>query len=170
MVIYVYTGEGAGKTTNAIGLALRTAGHGKKAAVIQFLKWWKGTGEYKIQEKLLPYYQVFQFGREGWHGFGNLTEEDKKLCEQALEFSKSVVKKGLDLLILDEINLAMFTGMLDEKKVLKYLEEMRSFKDLDIVLTGRYAPKRIIEIADVVNEIRTLKEPKEMITKEGINY
>ena len=171
MVIYVYTGEGAGKTTNAIGLAVRTAGQKRYAVIIQFLKWYP-TGEYKIQNRLKPYYRIYQFGRKGWHGKKNLKEKDKELCEGAFEFAKNLLKKkNLDLLVLDEINLAMAWGMLETEKVVKYLKEVKlNRKNLDVVLTGRYAPKNIIEIADVVNEIKSVKEPKEMITKKGINY
>ena len=81
MSIYLYTGEGAGKTTNALGLALRSVGHKHKVIIIQFLKWWKNTGEFKIARKLVPYYRIYQFGRRGWHGFKNLTEKDKELAQ-----------------------------------------------------------------------------------------
>ena len=56
--IYLYTGTGGGKTTNALGLALRSVGHGHKVVIIQFMKWWKNTGEYKIRKKLQPYYEI----------------------------------------------------------------------------------------------------------------
>jgi len=106
--IYLYTGTGGGKTTNALGLALRSVGHRYKVVIIQFMKWWKNTGEYKIRRKLAPYYEIYQFGRKGWIGLNNLTEEDKKLAEEALEFTKKIVKeKKPHLLVLDEINLAV---------------------------------------------------------------
>ena len=105
--IYLYTGTGGGKTVNALGLALRSVGHEHKVVIIQFLKWWKNTGEYKIREKLQPYYQIYQFGRYGWKGLDNLGEEDRRLTKEGLEFAKKVVKeKKTHLLILDEINLA----------------------------------------------------------------
>src|SRR5512137_498515 len=91
--IYVYTGEGAGKTTASLGLAMRSIGHKHKVIVIQFLKWWKQTGEYKIQKMLKPYYEVHQFGRKGWIGLKNLTEKDKKLAKKALNFAVSIAKK-----------------------------------------------------------------------------
>ena len=90
--IYLYTGEGAGKTTNALGLALRCLGHGYKVVIIQFLKWWKNTGEYKFKKKM-PNYEVYQFGRKGWIGLTNLTEKDKQLCKKALNFAKKKAKE-----------------------------------------------------------------------------
>ena len=76
--IYLYTRTGGGKTANALGLALRSVGHGRKVVIIQFLKWWKNTGEYKIRHKLEPFYEIYLFGRDGWIGLDNLGKEDKK--------------------------------------------------------------------------------------------
>jgi cob(I)alamin adenosyltransferase len=86
--IYLYTGNGAGKTANALGLALRSVGHKRKVVIIQFLKWWKNTGEYKIRTLLKPYYEIHLFGRKGWIGLSNLGDEDRKLAQKALRFGK----------------------------------------------------------------------------------
>ena len=103
MAVYLYTGNGAGKTTNALGLALRSLGHNHKVIIIQFLKWWKNTGEYKFQ-KQNKNYKVYQFGRKGWHGFKNLTEKDKELAHKALDFSKKIVKKTNRAIVQKIIN------------------------------------------------------------------
>jgi cob(I)alamin adenosyltransferase len=167
--VYLYTGMGAGKTTNALGLALRSVGHKHKVIVIQFLKWWKNTGEYKIRHMLAPYYEIYQFGRKGWHGLGNLGEEDKKLASRALRFAEKIVnEKKPHLLVLDEINLAIYCELLDVKKVLEFLNRIP--KKTDIVLTGRHASKELIDRAEFVNEIVDVKYPKEMVTKKGIQY
>jgi len=167
--VYLYTGTGGGKTTNALGLALRSVGHRHKVVIIQFMKWWKNTGEYKIRKRLAPYYEIYQFGRKGWIGLGNLTEEDKKLAEDALEFAKKIVKeKKPHLLVLDEINLAVHCKLLDVKEVLELLEALP--KKTDVVLTGRYAPKELIERADIVNEVVEIKAPKKFPTTRGIQY
>ncbi len=184
--VYVYTGEGAGKTTNALGLALRTVGHKKKAIIIQFLKWWKNIGEYKIKKKLSPYYEIYQFGRPGWLNLSgrrkrvirvngekivvrDINELDKKICEKALEFAEKIMrKKKPRLLVLDEVNLAMHYKLLDVEKVLKFLEKIP--KNTHVVLTGRYAPKKILERAEFVNEIKLVKMPKHMVTTEGVQY
>jgi cob(I)alamin adenosyltransferase len=167
--IYLYTGTGAGKTTNALGLALRTVAHKRKVVIIQFLKWWKKTGEYKIMKRLYPYYEIYQFGRKGWIGFKNLGEEDKKLAGKGLRFAEKIMRKDKpNLLVLDEINLALYCKILDIDDVLKFLEKIP--KKTDIVLTGRYAPKKLIERSDFVNEIIDLKHPKKIPTTKGIQY
>jgi cob(I)alamin adenosyltransferase len=66
--IYLYTGTGGGKTANALGLALRTVGHRRNVLIIQFMKWWKDTGKYKIRKTLEPYYKIHQFGRKASTG------------------------------------------------------------------------------------------------------
>jgi len=184
--IYLYTGSGAGKTTNALGLALRSVGHKQKVVIIQFLKWWKNIGEYKIRKKLSPYYEIYQFGRPGWFKVKDkerkivraggkkfvvrsLEELDKKLAEEALKFAKEIVKrKKPNLLILDEINLALHWKLLDLKEVINFLDNLP--KKTNVVLTGRYAPKELIKKAHFVNEIKVIKMPKKFVTQKGIQY
>lgn len=173
MSVYLYTGEGGGKTTNALGLALRCIGHKKKVVIIQFLKWWKNTGEYKISMEscIKDYYKIYLFGREGWHGFDNLTVEDKKLCENALKFAGEISEKEKPyLLVLDEVNLSCYLKLLDANCVIETLNRIKKHnKDATIVLTGRYAPKELINFSDYVNEINTLKAG-EYELREGIQY
>ena len=165
----MYTGTGGGKTTNALGLALRCVGHGLKVVIIQFMKWWKNIGEYKVKDRLAPYYEIYQFGREGWIGLENLTEEDKKLAKKGLEFARKIVKeKRPHLLVLDEINLAVYCKLLDVKEVLRFLDEIP--EETHVVLTGRFALKELIERADIVNEIVEIKAPEEVPTTIGIQY
>jgi len=116
--IYLYTGTGGGKTTNALGLALRSLGHNHKVVIIQFMKWWKKTGEYKIRKRLKGY-EIYQFGRKGWKELGKLDERDKFLAKRGLKFAKRIMKKKKPhLLVLDEINLAVYCKLLDVKEVL----------------------------------------------------
>lgn len=167
--VYLYTGTGGGKTANALGLALRSVGHEHKVIIIQFLKWWKNTGEYKIRKRLEPFYEIYLFGREGWIGLDNLCKEDKKLSEDGLKVAKNIVKeKKLHLLVLDEVNLAIHCKMLDTKDVLEFLDSVPD--QTDVVLTGRYAPQELIDRADFVNEVNDIKQPKEMVTTKGIQY
>lgn len=167
--VYLYTGTGAGKTTSALGLALRAVGHKRKVIIIQFLKYWKNTGEYKIRRMLAPYYEIYQFGRKGWHGLGDLNEEDKKSAHKALKFAeKSVKEKKPHLLILDEVNLALHCNLLQTSEVLDFLEKLP--RKTDVVLTGRFAPKELMERAEFVNEIIDVKSPEETTTKEGMQY
>ena len=167
--VYLYTGTGAGKTANALGLSLRSVGHRRKVVIIQFLKWWKNTGECKVQRMLKPYYEIYQFGRKGWHGLSKLSEEDKKLAWKALRFAEKIVKeKKPHLLVLDEINLTLHCKLLEVKEILEFLDKLP--KRTDVVLTGRFAPKKLIERAEFVNEIIDVKHPKETVTTKGIQY
>jgi len=167
--IYLYTGNGAGKTANALGLALRSVGHKRRAVIIQFLKWWKNTGEYKIRTLLKPYYEIYLFGRKGWVGLGNLSDGDRKLAQKALRFAEKVAReKRPALLVLDEINLALYCQLLDTQEVLSFLDKIP--KGTDVVLTGRFAPRELLDRADFVNEVRDIKFPKRMITTRGIQY
>jgi cob(I)alamin adenosyltransferase len=167
--VYLYVGTGAGKTTNALGLALRSVGHRHKVIIIQFMKWWKNIGEYKVQKMLAPYYEIYQFGRKGWIGLSNLNDEDRKLAEKALKFAEKITnEKKPSLLVLDEINLALYCQLLDVREVIDFLNRIP--KNTDVVLTGRFAPQELIERADFVNEVKDVKYPKNMVTTIGIQY
>jgi len=167
--IYLYTGTGAGKTANALGLALRSVGHKRKVVIIQFMKWWKNTGEYKIRDMLSPYYKIYQFGRKDWVGLSNLGDDDRTLAHKALEFAEKIVKeKKPNLLVLDEINLALYCNLLDLRDVMEFLEKLQ--KKTNVVLTGRYAPKELVDKADFANEVVAVKYPKDMVTTQGIHY
>jgi len=167
--VYNFTGTGAGKTTNALGLALRNIGHKQKVVIIQFLKWWKKTGEYLFKDIMPEYYEIYQFGREGWTGLGNLTEEDKKLSHEGLEFAKKIMhEKKPDLLVLDEINLAVYCKMLTAEEVLDLLKNIP--EKTTVVLTGRFASKELIDRADFVNEIKEIKFPQNIPATKGIQY
>ena len=111
MAVYVWTGIGGGKTTSALGAALRTVAHGKKAVIIQFLKGRKDTGEYIIKDKLAPLYEIFQFGSECFVDLKNPSDDDKKRAQQALDFAKEKIKEKPHLLVLDEINIALSFDM-----------------------------------------------------------
>jgi cob(I)alamin adenosyltransferase len=181
--IYLFTGEGAGKTTNALGLAMRSIGHNHKVVMIQFMKWWKNTGEYKIQNKLKPYFKVYQFGRPVWlkldggkAKFGkkkfNVKEVQKLDREYALKglfkAEEIMLKDKPDLLILDEICLAVHSKLLRGSEVLAILDEIP--QKTTVVLTGRHASKSLIKKADFVNTMNVTKYPSNIPSEEGIQY
>jgi len=135
--------------------------------IIQFLKWWKTTGEYRFRKKM-PSYEIYQFGRKGWIGLKNLSEKDKQLCRKALNFAKKKVKEKPRLLVLDEINLALDNKLLDVDEVIDFFKTVP--KETNVVLTGRRAPKQLVEFADFVNEILDIKHPDKIPTVKGIQY
>jgi cob(I)alamin adenosyltransferase len=180
--IYLYYGTGGGKTANALGLALRSVGHAKTVVIIQFLKWKKDIGEFLIKDQLKPYYEIYQFGREVWLGekekiaeFGgekfnieSVKNPDKELARKALDFAAEILKRKPHLLVLDEINLATEWKLLEVKDVLKLLDSLP--KETNVIMTGRLAPKELIDRADFVNVVQEVKAPKKFELTEGIQY
>lgn len=181
--IYLYTGTGGGKTANALGLALRSVGHGKKVIIIQFLKWREDIGEYLIKNRLAPNYEIYQFGREAWIGDENKTEEfagekfevecvksvDKELAKKALDFARRIIReKKPHLLVLDEIALAAYWRILRVEDVLEMLDNLPT--ETSVIITGRLAPKELEDRADFVNVIQQIKMPKDFKLTEGIQY
>jgi len=166
-LIYLYTGEGGGKTTNALGLALRALGHGQKVVMIQFLKWWKNTGECLFKH---PNYLVYLCGREGWKSRSELNEEDKKEVEKGLWTFNEHIRTipSPDLIILDELNLAIKENLVSKETVLTLLKDIP--ERTTIVITGRDACQELIDRADVVNEIKEIKAPKKFPLKKGVQY
>lgn len=166
--VYLWTGKGWGKSTSAFGSALRALGHGYKVIIIQFMKGRKNIGEYKIRKKLGSKYQIYQFGRKGFVDLKKPSKEDKKLAKLGLEAAKKAARKKPFLLILDEIDLAVAIGLLDEKEVMQFLDTIPV--KTHVYLTGRYATKGLIKRADYVNEIKMIKGPKKLIGEKGIDY
>ena len=167
--IYLWTGEGAGKTTSALGVALRAVGHGMRIIVVQFMKGRKYIGEYKIMKKLKPYYQIYQFGRpEFIKPITKPTKKDKELAKKGLEFARKAANKKPHLLVLDEINLACAIGLVKTNDV---IDLVKHCSDRTIVyLTGRRAPSRLKQIAGFVNEVKLLKSPKKYPVRKGIEW
>ena len=178
-LVYLWTGKGAGKTTSALGVALRAVGHGKKVVIIQFLKGKKSIGEYKIKERLKPEYEIYQFGRSKFINPKKPEPEDYKLAKKGLEFAKEKLKEKPFLLILDEINLITgpktienirYQGLLNVKEVIDFLDKVPP--QTTVYLTGRYAPRELINRADFVTEIKEIKHPigDGVAARKGIEY
>jgi cob(I)alamin adenosyltransferase len=171
-LIQVYTGNGKGKSTAAIGQAVRAAGHGFKVGFISFFKDPDvfGYGEYGSLEKLGV--KTFLFARKHPHFYKELDPSDVcRQCAEGLEFIKELFRDpSWDMLVLDEMNIAMRDGLLKEEDVLSLLDT-KPVK-LELVLTGRGVGQKIIEKADLVSEIREVKHPysKGVKSRKGIEY
>lgn len=167
--IHACIGDGAGKTTSALGVGLRALGHGKRVVMIQFMKGRKEIGEYKIQ-KLLPKYKVYQFGKVGWVSYRHPAEFDKRRAKEGLEFAKKILQSENPphILILDEINLACGLHMLDTAEVVELLSHVPVATD--VYLTGRGAPSELLAISDFVTEIKQHKRPRRLQARKGIEY
>ncbi len=152
--VQVYTGNGKGKTTAAFGLALRAAGAGLKVYIGQFLK----KGEYSELNSINRFkdlIKVEQFGGKRYIG-QEIKEEDRELAKKGFKKIKEVIFSGeYDVVILDEINVALYYKLLSEEDLIDLIKNKPS--DVELVLTGRYASSQIIEIADLVTEMKEIK-------------
>jgi len=172
-LVIVYTGNGKGKTTAALGLCIRAVGYDEKVCIIQFIKGsWK-YGELDGIKKLAPNVELFQKGL----GFVGIIDdkldrsEHIKAANEAVQFAREKIQSGkYDIVILDEINVAIG---LDLIKVDDALELINSKPELlDLVLTGRNARQEIIDRADLVTEMREIKHPfqKGIMAQRGIDF
>lgn len=169
-LVQVYTGDGKGKTTAAFGLALRAIGRGLKVYVIQFIKGGFDYGELYIVDKL-PNLTLKAFGQGKFITDVPASPKDVKLAEEALALAEKVVNSGeYDIVILDEINVALHLRLINIEKVVKLVKNKPSH--VELVLTGRYAPKKIIEVADLVTEMKEIKHPyvKGVPPRKGIEH
>lgn len=169
-LIQVYTGNGKGKTTASLGLALRACGHGFKVAMIQFMKENHEYGEFKAAH-YLPGFKVIQVGRNDFVDLADPEPVDIQLATTGWQLAKDMIdSKEWDIIILDEINVAMACGLLNTAEIAAFLTAKP--REVEVVLTGRYAPEEIIALAHLVTEMQEVKHPfsKSVEARKGIDY
>jgi len=155
-MIQVYTGDGKGKTTAAVGLACRAVGHGYKVLIIQFMKGKFEYGELETARRLAPLMTIRPMGRGCRVSRERPDPEDVKCCHEAMLYAQRAIASGeYDIVVLDEINVAVDLELLKKEEVLKLLDERPSH--LELILTGRQAAQEIIERADLVTEMKEVK-------------
>jgi cob(I)alamin adenosyltransferase len=153
--VQVYTGNGKGKTTAALGLALRAVGRGMRVCVFQFIKGGGPYGEHLVAGKLAPLFTIIQSGRPGWVNTKDISE-DRRVAQDALQQAKRLLTSNdFDLIVLDEINGAVGFGLIDVEQVLELITLKP--EHVELVLTGRNAHERVIAAADLVTEMREIK-------------
>jgi len=169
-LVEVYTGDGKGKTTAAFGLALRAVGRGLKVYVIQFIKGGFDYGELYVVDRL-PSLVLKAFGRGKFVLKKPADGEDIRLAREAFELAKRVVAEGeYDVVVLDEVNVALSLGLISLDEVLELVRSKPVH--VELVLTGRGAPAEIVEVADLVTEMREVRHPfkKGVAARKGIEY
>jgi cob(I)alamin adenosyltransferase len=203
--IHVYTGDGKGKTTSALGLAMRAVGQGFSVFMVQFMKGGAYTGEYIAARNYLPRFEIVQFGRPcikqqkqlKIDGFSPKGSRDKTIFDfvrddidcgtcrycfindevqndyvkEGLKKSKEIVSSGrYNLVILDEINVAISLGLIPVEKVVELIKNKPA--KVELVLTGRGAPEEIIEVANLITEMKPHKHyfDKGQMARRGIEY
>ena len=171
-LVILYTGEGKGKTTAALGLALRAAGYKRKVLIVQFGKVWF-TGELEGIKMLEPYVKIVQ----GGIGFVNIFNdkspltEHKKVALKTLEYLKKELTSGKwDMVIADEIIGAIAGGVLKFEEVKDFIKSKP--ENVDLVITGHHAKKNLIALSDLATEMEPIKHPYEkgFLAKPGVDY
>jgi cob(I)alamin adenosyltransferase len=172
-LVIVYTGKGKGKTTAALGIALRATGYGKKSCMIQFIKGSWHYGEMDSSKRLEPEFEMIAIGK----GFVGIIDDKspkidhEKVAKEAIKISNEKIQSGkYDIVILDEINYAVNLNLITLDDVLNLIRTKP--QKLDLILTGNYAKNEVIEAADLVTEMREIKHPfqRGIKAKEGIDF
>jgi cob(I)alamin adenosyltransferase len=172
-LIIVFTGDGKGKTSAALGIALRASGHKMYVSLVQFIKSASLSGEARAAERLLPELEFISLGKGFVNCCGSSTplEEHRKAAREALEAARQRIHSGgWDIVILDEINTAVSIGLLEIAEVVELVRSKPP--KLHLVLTGRRAHPDVIALADLATEMRSLKHPYERgeSARKGIDF
>ena len=169
-LVYIFTGNGKGKTTAALGAILRALGHGWRARIILFMKGNYPYGEFSTLSKL-PNVDVSSFGFRHLTDPANVTPEEIEQAKLALSAAREAVLSGsYDLVVLDEVNVAIAFKLIELDEVIKLVGDKPA--NVELILTGRYAENKLIELADLVTEMVKIKHPYDegMLAREGIEY
>lgn len=181
-LVQVYTGPGKGKTTAALGLAMRAAGHGLRVCIVQFLKGGWESGERKAVARLAPEVEIRAFGAAQWGDRSRAAEdtpwwelppsgEDRRQAQEAMLFARRAVTGGeYDVVVLDEVFGALKFELISLDEVMGLI--CAKPPKVELVLTGREAPARVIEAADLVTEMNAVKHPYDRGVKarKGIEH
>ncbi len=165
--VQVYTGDGKGKTTAALGLAIRAGGHGLRTYIGQFIKGQRYGELEALRDN--PYVTIEQYGEVHHIYEDTVTANDVDRAHRGLELAREAMHSGqYDILVLDEINVAIWFGLIEIEEVLAFLDTRPV--DVEVVLTGRRAPQELIDRADLVTEMRLVKHyyEQDVMARRGI--
>lgn len=169
-LVQIFTGNGKGKTTAALGTILRAAGHGLKVFIVFFMKGDYEYGEFNTLPKL-PNIEIFKSGFRQFTDPLNIKPEEKEQAKSALAAARKAILSGsYDLVVLDEVNVALEYNLIELDEVVKLIEDKPP--RVELILTGRYADNGLIEMADLVTEMVKVKHPfdKGIKARKGIEY
>jgi cob(I)alamin adenosyltransferase len=169
-LVQIFTGNGKGKTTAALGTVLRAVGQEFQVYIVQFMKGSYPYGEHKTLANL-PNVTVAKFGRFVHIGPQNIAEVDKEEARKGLEAAReAMLSRKYDIVVLDEVNIAASWGLVELDEVIKLIKDKP--ENVELILTGRYADAKLIELADLVTEMVEIKHPyaKGVRARRGIEY
>ena len=169
-LVQIFTGEGKGKTSAALGVVLRALGHGLRACIVAFMKGGYPHGEWEILSKL-PNVKIARYG------FGTLTDpenikpEEIEQAKQALAVAREATLSGnYDLVVLDEVNIAVAWNLVELDEVIRLIRDKPP--NVELILTGRHADTKLVQLADLVTECLKIKHPYDegIMARPGIDY
>ena len=169
-MVQVFTGNGKGKTSAALGAVLRAVGHGLKAYIVFFMKGQYSYGEFSTLSKI-PNVDVASFGFRCLTDPANIKPEEIEQAKLALSAAREAMLSGnYDLVVLDEVNVAVAKKLVELDEVVRLIGDKP--RNVELILTGRYADAKLIELADLVTEMVKLKHPydKGVPARRGIEY
>lgn len=169
-LVQVFTGDGRGKTTAALGAVIRALGHGLRVCIVFFMKGEYPYGECKILSQL-PDVKIARFGSQQFIDPTNIKPEEKEQARQALAVAREAVLSGsYDLVVLDEVNLAVAWKLVELDEVIKLIGDKP--RNVELILTGRKADTKLIQLADLVTEMLKIKHPYDegVKARKGIEY
>lgn len=170
-LVSIFTGDGKGKTTAAIGTAVRAAGHGLKVLIVFFAKGDKYPRGEDSALSRLPNISIAGGCQSDWIDKENIKAEDREIAESTLAATREAMLKGdYDLIILDEINIAVNYGLVSLDEVTGFINDKPN--NVELILTGRYAEPELMQMADLVTEMQMVKHPysKGVTARRGIDY
>lgn len=170
-LILLYTGNGKGKTTAALGQALRAAGHGFRIAMVQFIKNMENTGEIKAAKKVLGDHLEIHAMGSGFTWDAKDEGELRMAAEKGWELAREkITSSEYCMVILDELTYALNYSLLDQDRILEFLRQKP--ESLHIIITGRDASNKLIELADLVTEMKEIKHPYQngVKARKGIEF
>jgi cob(I)alamin adenosyltransferase len=170
-MIYVFTGDGKGKTTSALGVAWEAVGNGKRVYMVQFMKPPESSGEHFSAAALEGAMVLRPAGRKGFvRGKSDRSKDEELACSALKEAFEAMTEGSFDVVILDELNVALHLGLVPLEDAIGLMESRPS--KVELVLTGRYAHPQVMALADQVLEMRKVKHhfDEGVPAKEGIEY
>ena len=169
-LVQVFTGEGKGKTTAALGAVIRALGHGLKVYIVYFMKGVYPYGERNILSKL-PNVTMASFGSQEFVDPASVKPEEKEQARQALATAREAMLSGsYNLVVLDEVNLAVAWKLVELDEVVRLIRDKP--QNVELILTGRQADTRLVQLADLVTEMLKIKHPYDegVVARKGIEY
>ena len=169
-LVQIFTGEGKGKTSAALGVVLRALGHGLRVCIVVFMKGDYPYGEWEVLSKL-PNVKIAKFGFRTFTDPANVKPEEIEQAKQGLAAAREAMLGGnYDLVVLDEVNVATAWKLVELDEVVRLIRDKPP--NVELILTGRHADTKLVQMADLVTECLKIKHPydKGITSRKGIDY